>query len=218
MMGKLYAATANAEAQIHGGEQFWLCNQPLLEYLPLSATYVFIIGSYSNTMSTPHQRDQAFRLAKTEPQKALKIARGITDPWYQSQALAAVTRFTDDNAQTIAKEASKSALKCKDEYQRCAVHAWIIAALAERDLLGEARDMLKLTLRNVPAISSLCSRAEALLLLLNAAASVDDNEERQVYDRLVRDCGTDKHWRCKRAVKDATAIIERARPPRPFFW
>jgi hypothetical protein len=77
--------------------------------------------------------------------------------------------------------------------------------------------MLHSTLQNADAISPRSSRAEALMLLLNAAASIGDSETRHVYQQLLRSCLTEKHWRCQRAIKDATAIIKKAREPQIFF-
>lgn len=89
-------------------------------------------------MSAKHQRDLVSTLAKSNPEKALKQARCIQDPWYRAQALSWVARYTEGDPVSIAKEAARAALEGEDNYRKSAVRAWEIAALAERGLSEEA--------------------------------------------------------------------------------
>ncbi|MEO7676559.1 MAG: hypothetical protein ABIV39_07350, partial [Verrucomicrobiota bacterium] len=72
-------------------------------------------------MSATLQRDQAFALAKRDPQKALRKAIAIPDPWFKAQALSCVARFTDDDPIKAAPQAAKAASECTDDYKKTAV-------------------------------------------------------------------------------------------------
>jgi hypothetical protein len=164
------------------------------------------------------QRDQAADLAKTSPENALKKARGIDEPWYRAQALAWVARFTPGKAVAIAREAARAADACDDAYKQTAVRAWEIAALAETGNFVEGTKALSAALAKSREVFPLCSLAEALMLLAQAAASIGAKQRDQTCDVLISACGKDVHWRCKRAVRDATALKQRAQQPRQFFW
>nr|GFD49131.1 hypothetical protein [Tanacetum cinerariifolium] len=89
-------------------------------------------------MSATTQRDRAVSLAKSYPKEALKQARQVEKPWFRAQALSWVARFAERDVITISVEAAQAAAAGDDKYQQCAVRAWEIAALAERDYLTEA--------------------------------------------------------------------------------
>ena len=95
-------------------------------------------------MSATLQRDHACNLAKQGSSKALELARSISEPWFKSQALAWVARFSEDECLKIAMQAAKAASECDDEYKRTAVRAWEIAALAKRKFLTEAKKSLQI--------------------------------------------------------------------------
>jgi hypothetical protein len=169
-------------------------------------------------MTPTLQRDKVAQLVKSSPQKALAEARKISDPWFKSQALSWVVRYTDGDPVPIANQAAEAAAQCEDEYKRTAVRAWEIAALAERNKTTEARSALKTTLRRVADITPVSSRAEAIILLLHAAAKIGDDDARDVAEVLRVECGGDSHWRCKRAIKVCDGVVEKEGEPRPFFW
>jgi hypothetical protein len=169
-------------------------------------------------MSATLQRDQAAHLAKTFPDKALTKARDIKDPWFRAQALAWVARYSPDKAVAIARDAARAANACNDGYKQTAVRAWEIAALAETGNSKEAtkawNDALVKSRETVP----LSSRAEALMLIAQGAASISAKQRVQTCDELSAACSADAHWRCKRATKDANALKQGTLQPRPFFW
>jgi hypothetical protein len=169
-------------------------------------------------MSATSQRDKVAKLAKTNPEKALVEARRISEPWFRAQALSWVARFTDGDPVPVAQQAANAAAQCEDEYKQTAVRAWEIAALAERDKTSEARVALNATLRRVADVTPLSSKAEALALLLHAAARIGEDDARNVAEVLRFECGGDFHWRCKRAIRDCGEIVEKEAEPRPFFW
>lgn len=72
-------------------------------------------------------------MAPEHPEAALAIARRISVPYFRSQALAVVSRWSDDqHAADIACEAIASAQSDADAYKSAAAMAWPIASLVER--------------------------------------------------------------------------------------
>ncbi len=169
-------------------------------------------------MSAALQRDHASTLAKRNPKRALVQARGVNEPWFRAQALSWVARFTDGDPVAIASEAAKAARECEDDYEKSAVRAWEIAALAERDCTAQARKSLSEALALGRCVEPMSSRSEALFLLLQAAFKIGRDEAKRVYEILRASCPVDEHWRCKRAVRDGGKMISGELEPRPFFW
>ncbi|MEO7678422.1 MAG: hypothetical protein ABIV39_16815 [Verrucomicrobiota bacterium] len=168
-------------------------------------------------MSATSQRDQTFALAKRDPQKALQKALAIPDPWFKAQALSCVARFTDEDPIKVATQAASAASDCSDDFKKTAVRAWEIAALAERKLITEARKALHTALIQSRSVIPFSSRAEALMLLLQASFRISHEDARGVAEELKNSCGNDSHWRCKRAVRDAVQLIDGKIEPRSFF-
>lgn len=169
-------------------------------------------------MSATLQRDHAQSLAKSNPAKALDLARKVSEPWFRAQALAWVARFIDGDPIPVASESAKAARECEDDYKKSAVRAWEIAALAERDCTAEARKRLSEALAIGKRAEPTSSRSEALFLLLQAAFKIGRNDATQVYEVLKASCPVDEHWRCKRAVRDGGKLILGEFEPRSFFW
>jgi len=144
-------------------------------------------------MSATLQRDHASTLAKSNPKKALDQARKVNEPWYRAQALSWVARFTSGDPVPVASEAAKAARECEDDYQKSAVRAWEIAALAERDCTTEARNSLSEALSLGKCVEPISSRSEALLLLLQSAFRIGRDEANKVYEILKTACPADKH-------------------------
>jgi len=169
-------------------------------------------------MSATTPRDRAISLAKSRPGEALKQARQVDEPWFRAQALAWVARFADNDVITISAEAAKAAAEGGDKYQQCAVRAWEIAALAERDYKSEASKRLREALNIAKNVEPVASRSEALFLLLQASARIAPNDAERVYEMLKNLCGAEGHWRCQRALRNAAKVMAGELQPRPFFW
>jgi hypothetical protein len=173
---------------------------------------------FCKEMSATSQRDHVSTLARNNPKKALDQARTVVDPWFRAQALSWVARFTDSDPLAVASEAAKVARECEDDYKKAAVRAWEIAALAERNCKTSARKCLREALALGKSVTPISSRSEALFLLLQAAFTIGRNEASKVYEILRTTCPPDKHWRCKRAVRDGERMLSGKLEPRPFFW
>jgi len=168
-------------------------------------------------MSAALQRDQASQLAKTKPKKALEKARQVSAPWYRAQALSWVARFTDGDPIEIAVQAAKAASECDDDYKRSSVRAWEVAALAERDLLPQAKKALKAAVKLAKNVQPISSRSEALFILMQAAVSIGRDEAVEVFEDLKSACPEGEHWRCKRAVRDAEKMLTGELAARSFY-
>lgn len=169
-------------------------------------------------MSATDERELAISLVKSDPQRALAIARKIADPWFRAQALSWAVRFTDVDTRKLVAEAAAAARECDDDYKRSAVRAWEVAALAERSFKKEAREVLGHAVDIARNVLPFSSRSEALLLLLQAAFRIDDDEAAKVYTTLRSACPVVEHWRCKRAIRVGGLMISGEYQPRPFFW
>lgn len=162
-------------------------------------------------------RDQVAIFAKTEPEKGAEIAKKIVDPWFQAQAWSHLARWTDDPLR-FSRHAAKSATKTKDDYQKSAVRAWEVAALAERGYHEQARRSLREAVNLAVSVTPIPSRAEALFLLFQSAFKISKDDATKVAQVLITSCSTLTHWRAKRALKDATLMLNDEVPPREFFW
>lgn len=169
-------------------------------------------------MGATRQRNHSSTLARSNPKKALAQAQNVKEPWFRAQALSWVARFTDGDPAAIAAEAAAAARECEDDYKKSAVRAWEIAALAERGCMKQARKSLGEALLLGRQVQPLSSRSEALFLLLQAAFKIGSDDARRVYEILSASCSVEKHWRCKRAVRDGRKMISGELQPRPFFW
>jgi len=167
-------------------------------------------------MTPTRCRDQVAQLAKTDVSKATELAKKIDDPWLQAQAWSHLARHADKPL-PFAREAAKSAALGRDDYQRSAVRAWEIAALAERKLNEEARNSLAEALELAASVTPVSSRAESLLLLFQAAFKISKHDAEEAAEVLLTVCSS-SHWRAERARKDVELMLNGERPPREFFW
>ena len=169
-------------------------------------------------MNSPFQRDKVCILAREDTNSALMLAREISDPWYRTQALSWVLRFAKEDHLNIAKEVSVSASSGKDSYQRSASRTWEVAALAQSGFNEEAKIALSEALKEALLTTPNSSRAEALILLMQAAYQINDQVVTQVAELIRKNCRAEDHWRCKRALTDLEGFLSGKRIPRMFFW
>jgi len=167
-------------------------------------------------MTPTRYRDEVAQLAKTDESKAIEVAKKINDPWFQAQAWSHLARYADKPL-PFARKAAKSAAQGSDDYQRSAVRAWEIAALAERKLSVQARCSLAEALELAASVTPISSRAESLFLLFQAAFKISKEDAEQAAEVLRKACSS-SHWRAVRARKDVEKMLNGEMPPRGFYW
>lgn len=167
-------------------------------------------------MTPTRYRDQVAQLAKTDTDKAVEIAKKINDPWFEAQAWSHIARYAEKPL-PFARKAAKAASKTKDDYQRSAVRAWEIVALAERQLYLQARKSLTEAVELAVSATPIGSRAESLILLFQAAFKVSNEDAVKVGEALSAFCDS-THWRSKRALNYAASMLNGEKRPREFFW
>lgn len=114
-------------------------------------------------MSSTTERDRAVNLAKTNHRAALEAARRIPVPWFRSQALSCVARFsTDASVRDLVVEAVAAARESTDAYEAIAALAWSLRALLERGYPKDARPVFASALKDAAAIDNPVSRVDAL--------------------------------------------------------
>lgn len=204
----------------------------------------FILSSAA--MSATLLRDQVGILAKTDFNRAHVKALSISDPWFASQALADVLRYCPPSSVAMVNtQFSKRADWCSDDYQRAAVRAWQVRALAERDLAALSKAALHRALEYARRAEPPASRSEALFLLFQAACPLGVDSAAPLVTMLAEIWRSQpEQWRCARALVSALAILSTLAPeetdrilckvgderirgkvaragkptPRPFFW
>jgi hypothetical protein len=192
-------------------------------------------------------REHAIQLAKTDPDAALAVARGIDDPWFRSQALAAVARFSKSRQLEILEEAQVASQSADDPYKIVGASAWWIRAMIELGYGDEAARELPALIEVSSTIEHPVSRLEALFLLFQAVFHLEATRLLAL-DALVNACQSANSWKAGDRLQEAAlmlaadypaeseqvirampegkykrqAIEKRAasggRPPRPFFW
>lgn len=167
-------------------------------------------------MNSTKYRDETANLAKVNQAKAIATAERIKDPWFRAQAWAHIARHADKPL-IYARKAAKSAAETKDDYQRSAVRAWEVAALAERGFYEQARKALNEAVSLAIAVRQEGSKAEALLLLFQAAFKVNAVEARRIAT-VMSDNVSVSHWRGQRALKRVSAMLDGREQSREFFW
>lgn len=158
-------------------------------------------------------REAAIKLAKSDSGAALAAARAIDDPWYRCQALAWVARFAPESEWLrIVKSALQSAAAADDRYKNVAAAAWPIRALVERSALTDAQAALRDVLPLAAEIEHIGSRAEALLLLLQAVLPASNSLRKPVFHAILDLPHEPVHWRRRRTIREAFLMVHAREP------
>jgi hypothetical protein len=155
--------------------------------------------------STPYAgtigRGEVDRLAPTDVDRALAIARGIRDPWFRCQSLAMVARFLDDRRRpAVLSEAFKAADELDEPNRIVTVASWPIEVLVEfgpRDRLHQTVDRL---LGVIATESHSLRRADALNMVLHRVWPVTDVRI-QVLGQFRAACAAGHGWRRDRLLR-----------------
>ena len=164
-------------------------------------------------MSATTERNIAMRTAETDFEKALPLARGVSEPWLRCQALAGAARFApDERVVKIADEAMAAATECADSYKRVAVTAWPFRALIERNRESQALKRLPEVLELASQIENPVSRSDALFLLWEAFFPTPGHTS--VLGVLVLSCN--HHWKADYLLRQVVLILALADPKEAF--
>jgi hypothetical protein len=159
-------------------------------------------------MEGSEARNLATRLATSNTESALLVAREIADAWYGCQALAWVARFASESqVDKIAKMALNTASKAQDPFNYVGSAAWPIRALVERDHLKQVSQFLPELLRRAQDITLLASRSEALFLLFQAVRPCSYEMWYTIFVSLVAASSPLLSWRQGRNLRDALLMI-----------
>jgi len=170
-------------------------------------------------MTDTNLRDKVSKIAKSDTEEAYKMTKKINSPWFKSQALSYIARYSD-NKKTMdkaIKESIKVSRLC-DDYKIASVRAWVIVALAERGFKKEAKKSLDEVVELAVRIEPVSSRCEALFNLFQASYYIDKSIANKLYERMQSACPIEEHWRAKRAMKHAQEIIADKVKVREYFW
>ena len=152
-------------------------------------------------------REKAIKLATSDTEVALDVARSVGDPWYACQALAWVARFApDDRFTAIVDEAFAVGRQAEDPYQIVGSAAWPLRALVERGHTERLASILPELLNLAMRIESPASRSEALKLVYEAIFPAGRRSWLSVLDVLARATYPAIHWRQSRNIRDAVLM------------
>lgn len=154
-------------------------------------------------MSAVHERGHVFNLAGPHPEKALILARSVSEPWYRAQSLAFVAWRLPEHCIRVAKEAAIAAETCISLFEQSAVRVWEIEALARCGFASEAIQSLRSSVETALRIETDSGRSESLLRLLESSCRFEARVFERLYDQLVASCDPNEHWRCKMNLKHA---------------
>jgi hypothetical protein len=169
-------------------------------------------------MSATQERDQAYRIAGTDFDSALRIARNVDDPWFRCQALACVAWHVADHERFLGlvAESLESGWSIKNPNRAVTVIAWPVAALARRQFLDtdamernnrELEPVIDRLTKAVAEEPSPVSRADALLLHVHALSPSRPELRREVLDLLAKECRNPANWKRQRQLEEAALVI-----------
>jgi hypothetical protein len=121
--------------------------------------------------------------------------------------MAAVVRYAPEHRLAVlTRRTLARTSQGEDAYQRGAVLAWLVRALAERDQKSEAVKVLDEALRRALQATPAASRSEALYLLYNAPFPLGARAVTPLLRHLLALQEAQPHWRCTRALVWALAM------------
>lgn len=161
----------------------------------------------SRSWPETNKRDLVGKLAGPEPDKALELARSITDPWYRCQSLAHVAWHLKDQLQSskIIGDALTAAFELDQPNRIVSVASWVVRVMVKhRDqrlglVVDELLDEIRRELNPV-------RQADALFFLFEAVyyeARLRD----LVLDRLLGACEQMNSWKRPRILSDIALVL-----------
>jgi hypothetical protein len=140
--------------------------------------------------SATQQRDRVGRIAATDPQAALDLARRIDDPWFRCQALSMVAvRLRARPAQRRAIDAALAAANAAGDANRVVtVSSWAVKALALTGSNTRVSSEVSRLLGIISTENSPVRRADALRYLLGSVSGASSDIARRVAEQFAAAC------------------------------
>jgi len=155
------------------------------------------------------QRNQLSLLAKTDFSAALELATSMAGTRERIQSLGWVLRYAPaKQVPSVLDSALDVARSPHDDYYEPAMAlAWPLRALHETDNASLMPATVSVAVELARNVSPTSSRAECLILLLQAAFPAGMRTVDPVIDTLLTHCAGDDHWRVVRAFVDAALFV-----------
>ena len=158
-------------------------------------------------------RELSHKLAGSDHEQALSVARDIKDPWFRCQALSQVARYWPRvNYSPLITQAVKAADSQTDIYKSVTVSAWPIRACLERENPEKANCLLERYTPAATQIENMGSRSESLFMLFQAAKPFAASLWKPVFCALVEATEPALAWRQGRNIRWAAAMVSRDNP------
>jgi hypothetical protein len=157
------------------------------------------------------------RIAGTDIEAALRIARNIGDPWFRCQALACVAWHAGDHKRFLGlvAESLESGWSIKDSNRAATVIAWPVAALARRQFPDpgamkrndrELRPIIARLMKVIAGEPNPASRADALLLHVHALSPSRPEPRGEVLGLLLKECRDPANRKRQRQLEEAALV------------
>ncbi|HEV2861005.1 MAG TPA: hypothetical protein VGX48_08370 [Pyrinomonadaceae bacterium] len=161
-------------------------------------------------MTPTERRELAAKIAPEDSDRALAVARGISDPWFACQALAHVARFSPENKfKRIIEESLRMSYSADDPFKTVASAAWPIRAIVERNRSEMLDSIIPELLTRAEQIELLASRSEALFLLFQAIFPAGRERWLIVFQGLLKASSPLINWRQRRNLRDAVLMLRK---------
>ncbi len=158
-------------------------------------------------------KQQLARLAASDPQVALKVARALDDPWTACQTLGWVARFAPEACvEAIVDEAIRAGRRAEDPYRIVGSAAWPLRALVERGRMDRLESVRPGVMSFALRIVSHASRSEAIFLIYQAVFPAGRRYWLTVFQELALASQPAIHWRQTRNIRDAVLMAAKEDP------
>ncbi|MEO5988747.1 MAG: hypothetical protein ABIU54_01415 [Candidatus Eisenbacteria bacterium] len=158
-----------------------------------------------------HTRDRhrAKRLALSDPEEALRLARDIEDHWFRCQALAFVGYRCESAAMraTAITESFQAGWEIGPPSRVVVASAWPLKVLCKKDGSEDLTDEVARLLGISDTERSPVRRADALDFMLGALITAPRELFWQAYERFEQACAAPLHG-AKRNVRGETLLVQ----------
>jgi len=152
-------------------------------------------------------------LAPADAIAALKIARGIVDPWYRCQALAMVARYIPEkDFDTTMAEALEACHSNLDVYKCVAVSAWPVRAAVERGQIEHLDRLVPELLAKAGMIQHPVSQLEGLSVLFQAVYPAGEPHRSAVFHAVRTACQGANSWKAGSRLAFAALMLAQDDP------